>query len=32
MKIINENTFDINKFKGSNLAVKCKTEEDAIMF
>lgn len=32
MKIINENTFDINKFKGSNLAVNCKTEEDAIMF
>lgn len=32
MKIINENTFDINEFKESKLAVNCKTKEDAMMF
>lgn len=32
MRIINENTFDINKFKESKLAVNCKTKEDAMMF
>ena len=32
MKIINENTFDIKKFKESKLAVNCKTKEDAMMF
>lgn len=32
MRIINENTFDINKFRESKLAVNCKTKEDAMMF
>ena len=32
MRIINENTFDIKKFKESKLAVNCKTEVDAKMF
>ena len=32
MRIINENLFDINKFRESKLAVNCKTEEDATIF
>lgn len=32
MRIINENTFDIKKFKESKLGVNCKTREDAVMF
>lgn len=32
MRIINENTFDIKKFKESKLGVNCKTEVDAKMF
>lgn len=32
MRIINENSFDIKKFKESKLAVNCKTKEDTIMF
>lgn len=32
MRIINENTFNINKFKESKLGVNCKTKEDAEMF
>lgn len=32
MRIINENTFDINEFKESKLSVNCKTREDAVMF
>ena len=32
MRIINENTFDIKKFKESELGINCKTREDAVMF
>lgn len=32
MKIINENSFDINKFRESKLVVNCKTKEDAKIF
>lgn len=32
MRIINENSFDINKFRESKLVVNCKTEVDAKMF
>ena len=32
MRIINENTFDIKKFKESKLGINCKTREDAVMF
>lgn len=32
MKIINENSFDINAFRESKLAVNCKTKEDATIF